>query len=427
MRASSDPSRWVCGFACDADRDESRPQLVRGLRGRRRVHHRGHRRERSPDPGLRRDLRGLLRSARRRRVRAQPRLQGTRGARHPRARPDRRPEEPRRPPLPGDRVARLELEVHWPDPRLRSHPGGRDGAGQARDEARRPRDPDPRVQGEEPARRSGAGRDERADGVAAADMNEHLRLATDGAIATITLDRADKLNALTMAMLEALEATCARLEGDPKMRAVIVASSSPKAFCAGADIGEWGPLGAMGMWQRWIRDGHRAFDRLARLRQPTIAAVGGIAYGGGLELALACDLRIASLDARFAFPEVTIGAVPGWAGSQRLPRVIGAGRAKQLILSGDPVDVATAAAWGLVNEVVPTDGLAARALELARRIAENAPTAVQASKQLVDAGLGEGFGSALEALGAGLAASTGDAREGIAAFREKRKPKYTGS
>jgi enoyl-CoA hydratase len=257
-------------------------------------------------------------------------------------------------------------------------------------------------------------------------MSEQIQLTVDGAVATITLERADKLNALTMAMLEALEAACARLDGDLAVRAVIVASSSPKAFCAGADIAEWGPLGALGMWQRWIRDGHRVFDRLARLRQPTIAAIGGIAYGGGLELAIACDLRIAAADARFAFPEVTIGAVPGWAGSQRLPRVIGAGRAKQMILTGEPVDAATAAAWGLVNEVVPADRLAARALELARRITENGPTAVQASKQLVDAGLGEGFGSALEALGAGLAAATGDAREGIAAFREKRKPKYTG-
>ena len=145
------------------------------------------------------------------------------------------------------------------------------------------------------------------------------------------------------------------------------------------------------MWQRWIRDGHRAFDRLARLRQPTIAAIGGIAYGGGLELALACDLRVAAASARFAFPEVTIGAVPGWAGSQRLPRLVGAGRAKQLILAGEPIDATTAAAWGLVNEVVPADRLANRALELARRIAENAPVAVQAAKQLVDAAAGEGL------------------------------------
>jgi enoyl-CoA hydratase len=257
-------------------------------------------------------------------------------------------------------------------------------------------------------------------------MSEHIQLTVDGAVATITLERADKLNALTMAMLEALEAACGAIDRDTSVRAVVVASSSPKAFCAGADIAEWGPLGALGMWQRWIREGHRVFDRLARLRQPTIAAIGGIAYGGGLELALACDLRIAAADARFAFPEVTIGAVPGWAGSQRLPRVIGAGRAKQLIFSGEPVDAATAAAWGLVNEVVPADQLAARALELARRIAENAPTAVQAAKQLVDAASGEGLATTLDALAAGLAAATGDAREGIAAFREKRKPKYTG-
>jgi enoyl-CoA hydratase len=257
-------------------------------------------------------------------------------------------------------------------------------------------------------------------------VSGHVTVAVDGAVATITLDRAAKLNALTAAMLEALEAACAALDRDAAVRAVVVASSSPKAFCAGADIAEWGPLGALGMWQRWIRDGQRAFDRLARLRQPTVAAIGGIAYGGGLELALACDLRIAAADARFAFPEVTVGAVPGWAGSQRLPRVIGAGRAKQLILLGQPIDAATAAAWGLVSEIVPADRLRERALELARRIAENAPTAVQAAKQLVDAAAGEGLATTVEALAAGLAAATADAREGITAFREKRKPKFTG-
>ncbi len=258
-------------------------------------------------------------------------------------------------------------------------------------------------------------------------MSGSLRVAIDGAVATITLDRAAKLNALTMAMLEALETACATIERDASVRAVIVASVSDKAFCAGADIAEWGPLGALGMWQRWIRDGHRAFDRLARLRQPTIAAIGGIACGGGLELALACDLRLAAAGARFAFPEVTIGAVPGWAGSQRLPRVIGVGRAKQMILAGEAVDAATAAAWGLVNEVVPAERLASRALELARRIAENAPTAVQASKQLVDAAGGEGLAAALEALASGLAAGTADAHEGVAAFRAKRRPKFTGT
>jgi enoyl-CoA hydratase/carnithine racemase len=258
-------------------------------------------------------------------------------------------------------------------------------------------------------------------------MSDGITVAIDGAIATITLDRAGKLNALTMAMLEALEAACGRLDKDESVRAIVVASASPKAFCAGADIIEWSPLGSVGMWRRWIRDGQRVFDRLARLRQPTIAAIGGVAYGGGLELALACDLRIAAAGARFAFPEVTIGAVPGWAGSQRLPRFIGAGRAKQLMLAGEPIDAATAAAWGLVNEVVPAERLAPRALELARRIAQNAPTAVQATKQLVDAAAGEGLSMTLESLAAGLAASTDDAREGIAAFRGKRKANYTGN
>ena len=257
-------------------------------------------------------------------------------------------------------------------------------------------------------------------------MSEHVTVTVDGVVATVTLDRAAKLNALTAGMLEALEAACGAIDRDETVRAVIVASSSPKAFCAGADITDWGPLGALGMWQRWIRDGQRAFDRLARLRQPTIAAIGGIAYGGGLELALACDMRIASDAARFAFPEVTIGAIPGWAGSQRLPRVIGAGRAKHLILLGQPIDAATAAAWGLVTEIVAGDRLQQRALELARRIAENAPTAVQVAKQLVDAAGGEGLATTLESLAAGVAAGTADAHEGITAFREKRKPKFTG-
>jgi enoyl-CoA hydratase/carnithine racemase len=257
-------------------------------------------------------------------------------------------------------------------------------------------------------------------------MTAHLVLGIDAAVATITLNRPDKLNAFTLDMLARLEAACGEIERDHAVRAVIVASASPKAFCAGADIIDWGPLGPAGMWARWIRGGQRVFEQLARLRQPTIAAVGGLAFGGGLELALACDIRIASLAARFGLPEVTIGAVPGWAGTQRLPRLIGAGRAKHMILSGQPIDAAQAEAWGLVTEVVAPERLAGRALELARRIAENAPTAVQAAKQLVDAAGGEGVTTTLESLAAGFAAGTDDAREGVAAFRAKRPPKFTG-
>jgi enoyl-CoA hydratase len=257
-------------------------------------------------------------------------------------------------------------------------------------------------------------------------MSDHLLCAIDGPVATITLNRADKLNAFTLAMLEGIEAACARIERDNAVRAVIVASASPKAFCAGADIIDWGPMGPQGMWAHWIREGQRVFDRLARLRQPTIAAVGGIAFGGGLELALACDLRIAGDSARFGLPEVTIGAIPGWAGSQRLPRLIGVGRAKHMMLTGEPIGAATAGAWGLASEVVPDDRLMPRVLELARRIAENAPIAVQAVKQLANAAGGEGVTTTLESLAAGFTASTEDGREGVAAFREKRKPKFTG-
>jgi enoyl-CoA hydratase/carnithine racemase len=257
-------------------------------------------------------------------------------------------------------------------------------------------------------------------------MTDHVVLAIDAAVATITLNRPDKLNAFTLDMLERLEAACRAIERNDAVRAVIVASASAKAFCAGADIIDWGPMGPAGMWSRWIREGQRVFERLARLRQPTIAAIGGIAYGGGLELALACDVRIAATAARFGLPEVTIGAVPGWAGSQRLPRLVGAGRAKQLILTGQPIDAAQAGAWGLVTEVVEPERLAARALELARRIAENAPTAVQAAKQLVDAAGGEGITATLESLAAAFAAGTDDAREGVAAFRAKRPPRFTG-
>ena len=258
-------------------------------------------------------------------------------------------------------------------------------------------------------------------------MTELLE-ATEEGVAWLTLNRPDRLNAFSPAMLQGLGEALQRL-GDDGTIGTIVISGAGRGFCTGGDVKTMADRASQGFEDRveGLRRMHQLPMLLRTIPKVVIAMVNGPAVGAGFGLALACDLRIASADARFAFPEVTIGAVPGWAGSQRLPRIIGAGRAKQLILSGEPVDAATAAAWGLVNEVVPADRLAARALELARRIAENAPTAVQASKQLVDAGLGEGLGSALEALGAGLAASTGDAREGITAFREKRKPKYTGN
>jgi enoyl-CoA hydratase len=259
-------------------------------------------------------------------------------------------------------------------------------------------------------------------------MSANLRVAIDGAVATITLDRADKLNALTMAMLEALEAACTTIDHATTVRAVIVASASDKAFCAGADILEWSPLGGIGMWQRWIRDGHRAFERLARLRQPTIAAIGGIAYGGGLELALACDLRIAADNAVFGLPEPTLGIIPGAGGTQRLPRVVGLGRAKEMILTGARWDAARALEVGLVSAVVPPADLARTAREWADRVLALGPLAVRLAKASLNASsqMPLAAGLAYESAVQAITFESQDKHEGTTAFLEKRKPQFRG-
>jgi enoyl-CoA hydratase/carnithine racemase len=249
----------------------------------------------------------------------------------------------------------------------------------------------------------------------------HVALHIDGRIAHLVLTRADKLNALTVSTLHALDAACAEIEASPTVRAVIVRSDHPKAFCAGADIAEWGALAPVDMWRQFNRLGHRVFDRLARLPQPTIAAIEGVALGGGLELALACDLRIAGADARLGLPETTIGAVPGWGGTLRLPALVGTAQAKRLVLTGTPVDAAEALRIGLVQECVPAGDSVAHAQQLAARIASNAPSAVRLAKQLID---GHGGGVPAETIAAGFAAMLADGQEGVRAFREKRSPVY---
>ena len=257
-------------------------------------------------------------------------------------------------------------------------------------------------------------------------MTAPILASVEGMVGRIVLNRPDKLNAFTAEMLDLLEAACDELEANPEVRVVIVSSATERAFSAGADISVGGSLGPLGKWAHWARKGHRTLDRLAQMRVPSIAAIGGVAYGGGLELALACDMRIAAESARLALPEVTIGTTPAWGGTARLPALIGAARAKQMVLSGQPVDAQKALAWGLVNEVVPAVLLQSRALELATQIAGNAPIAVQAAKQLIDAGLGNALAVAIESLASGFAAGTDDMKEGAAAFTQKRRPKYTG-
>jgi enoyl-CoA hydratase/carnithine racemase len=246
-------------------------------------------------------------------------------------------------------------------------------------------------------------------------------LATGGGVATLTLDRPAKLNAIGPEMVAELARLLAEIDANRDIRTVIISGSGSRSFCVGADVNAWSALHPLDMWREWIRAGHRVLERLAHLRQPTIAAINGYAFGGGLELALAADIRIAADSATFALPETKIGTLPGWAGTKRLPEAIGVSRAKQMIFSGSRIGAATAERWGLVNEVVAHEALMDRCRSLASEIAANAPISVQLAKAIIG-----GDDSTPEALAGALAAGTEDGQEGIAAFREKRSPSFTG-
>jgi enoyl-CoA hydratase/carnithine racemase len=243
-------------------------------------------------------------------------------------------------------------------------------------------------------------------------------------VATICLDRPAKHNAVTPEMLEQLEQILIALDADRNVRVVLVTAAGNRSFCAGADIKRFKVLEPLDMWARWTRLGHRVFDHLAGLRQPTIAAVSGNAYGGGFELALACDLRILADDATLALTEVGIGTLPGWGGTGRLRDLVGAGRAKQLIFTGEPLTAERALAWGVVNQLAPKPDVINTAHAWAIRIAERAPIAVQMAKQAVDAG--DAFPS-MEQVSSAATAFTEDAAEGFASFTEKRNPHYRGT
>jgi len=230
------------------------------------------------------------------------------------------------------------------------------------------------------------------------------------------------LNALDPEMLTALEDAVRQAEDSRQVRVIVLAAAGEKAFCVGADILAWTALSPLEMWSEWVRRGHRIFERLEHARQPVVCAIQGFAYGGGLEVALACDLRIATDSARFAMPEVKQGTIPGWGGTDRLPRLIGSARAKQMIFTGEPIAADVAERWGLVNEVVPAASLSDRVTELAEKIAANAPVAVQTAKQLITSR----SSATLESLAGAVNAFSDDAKEGLAAFREKRPPKFEG-
>jgi enoyl-CoA hydratase len=184
-------------------------------------------------------------------------------------------------------------------------------------------------------------------------LSDKVKFQINGPIARITLDRPEKLHALDPEMLSAMEDAIGQAEQSREARVIVLESSGDKAFCVGADILAWTALSPLEMWADWVRRGQRIFERLERARQPVICAIQGFAFGGGLELALGCDLRIAADSARFAMPEVKLGTIPGWGGTGRLPQLIGSARAKQMIFTGEQIGADAAERWGLVNEVVP--------------------------------------------------------------------------
>ncbi len=246
-------------------------------------------------------------------------------------------------------------------------------------------------------------------------------------IAFVTIHRPEKLNALNQQVMSELRACFEHLRDDAETRAVILTGSGDKSFVAGADINELAvqtPVGGKEM----SLSGQRTLDLIENLGKPVIAAVNGFALGGGCELAMACTLRIASENARFGQPEVKLGIIPGYAGTQRLPRLVGKGRALEMLLAGEPISAQEAYRIGLINQIVPLKDLLATAESLARKIMASGPLAVRFAMEAVNHGMEmtEAEGQFLEATLFGLCCTTEDKNEGTRAFLEKRPPKFVG-
>jgi enoyl-CoA hydratase len=255
---------------------------------------------------------------------------------------------------------------------------------------------------------------------------ETLSLNTSGGIATLTVNRPDKLNALNAATMRELGLAISEVRDNEEVRGLIVTGAG-RAFIAGADIPELAKENAISA-RKLAAEGQRIFGLFATSPKPVIAAVNGFALGGGCELSLACHIRIASEQSKFGQPEVKLGLCPGYGGTQRLARLVGQGRALQLLLTGETIDAAEAFRIGLVNRVVAADALIPTATEMLKQILANAPLAVAACIEAVTLGLDMSLegGLALEANRFALLAATSDMREGTKAFLEKRPAEFTG-
>ena len=259
------------------------------------------------------------------------------------------------------------------------------------------------------------------------DGYKYLIVEREGAVAIVTINRPKELNALNPDTVLELGNVFQVLGEEAGVGAVILTGAGEKAFVAGADIAAMVDMGAVA-GRNWARLGQTVFAQIENFPRPVIAAVNGFALGGGCELAMACDIRIASDRAKFGQPEVNLGITPGFAGTQRLPRLVGKGQAKMLIFSGDAIDAQEARDIGLVDKVVPHDELLATAKTLAGKMAKKAPIAISQAKLAVNRGVELDLeqAAAYEAEIFGMCFATEDQTEGMKAFLEKRKPSFSG-
>jgi enoyl-CoA hydratase len=256
---------------------------------------------------------------------------------------------------------------------------------------------------------------------------DNICLEKDDTIAIVTINRPKALNALNRATLAEIAVALEDIRDDARISGLIITGGGNRAFVAGADITEIASISAVEAAD-FTRRGQAVFDLLESLGKPSVAAVNGFALGGGCELAMACTLRLATQSAVFGQPEVKLGVTPGFGGTQRLPRLVGKGRALQMILTADPIDAQEAYRIGLVNEISTAEKLLERAKEILRKIALNAPLAVRFSIEAVNRGLqcSQAEGLAIESALFAVCASSQDKKEGTAAFMDKRQAQFTG-
>lgn len=255
-------------------------------------------------------------------------------------------------------------------------------------------------------------------------MPDTIVTTSNSATLTITLNRPEKLNVFSLEMLDQLEQILLSARESSELRVLIIRGAGGRAFSAGADITAFAKQDAQSIRDSWIPRGHRVFRLIEDLPQVTVAAIEGVAFGGGLELALACDIRVARSDSQFALPELALGTTPGWGGTGRLVEVVGVARARHMILTATRIDAETALAWGLVTEVYREEGVEEGLTTLVDSVLATSASASRLAKRIIQPPSSSQKTEALETLAGSLTATTSDLAEGIAAFTEKRPPQF---